>query len=744
MKKSSIALSLIVKDEVEEIDKLLDYAHPFFDQIYITVSDKAAYSELKKLDDDIATVDYRKWNDNFADARNHALSLIKEDYWMWFDADDIVDLKNLPALVERMDEEKLDAIYLPYNYAHDENGNCIAVHWRERILRTSHPFKWLGAVHETLISTEGPMTLKTDDIVIVHNNTKEDAEKSSTRNHSILEREWVKTGDPRYAHYLGLSYFNRKEYQKSIEIMQAHIKASGWDEESYRSQVKIAEAYFMMGENEKGIDSALVATKILPEYPDAYFVIAQIYFESDEADKCLSWIKTAKSKPVPDTLSMIDPSMYGYRSTMLAAMANMHLGKFDVAYLLIQEVLDANPNYKLAVDLLPDFQNEYAKWLMVDKVKDLATTLPTDKFAVDLYNALPEEVKKDPRLYTLKKKAIPPKKWKKGSIVFFCGKTTEDWGPDTLDKGMGGSEEAIVYLSRELRDLGHEVTIYNTREVAFDDNGVKYLPWHQFEYRDTYDTLVVWRAPELANSLTAKNLFVDLHDVKNESQLLKSVNNVDKFFVKSKYHRKLFPNIPDDKFVIVGNGILPSQFKANRNKTIDVGYFSAPNRGLVTLLELWPQIKKKIPDATGIWNYGWESYVAFNGEDALYKKVKRLLKDAEDFTEGKRISHVELAKTMGKTKVWAYPTEFPEIHCITALKAQESGMWPVTTPVAALTETVQDGDVIDAQDIYTNKEAQAEFVEKVVAGIKKNRRPKKMVGVSWKEVGQVWSDESKS
>jgi hypothetical protein len=41
----------------------------------------------------------------------------------------------------------------------------------------------------------------------------------------------------------------------------------------------------------------------------------------------------------------------------------------------------------------------------------------------------------------------------------------------------------------------------------------------------------------------------------------KVVDVVDKFFVKSKYHRSLYPNVSDDKFVIVGNGIVRGQFQ---------------------------------------------------------------------------------------------------------------------------------------------------------------------------------------
>jgi len=49
--------------------------------------------------------------------------------------------------------------------------------------------------------------------------------------------------------------------------------------------------------------------------------------------------------------------------------------------------------------------------------------------------------------------------------------------------------------------------------------------------------------------------------------------------------------------------------------------------------------------------------------------------------------------------------------CITADKAQAGGALPVTTKVGALDERVKYGTMLDVKDIYTNEEAQKEFIE---------------------------------
>src|SRR5206468_4456487 len=133
-----------------------------------------------------------------------------------------------------------------------------------------------------------------------------------------------------------------------------------------------------------------------------------------------------------------------------------------------------------------------------------------------------------------------------------------------------------------------------------------------------------------------------------------------------------------------------------------VGYFSAYYRGLEALLDMWPKIRAQVPDATLDVYYGWESWVALQGEDDFYDRMQAKFRELEGhgLTVHGRVSHETLAKAMKGIQVWAYPTEFEEIHCITALKAQEARCFPVVTNVAALKETVQSGKKIATKRIY--------------------------------------------
>jgi glycosyltransferase involved in cell wall biosynthesis len=171
-----------------------------------------------------------------------------------------------------------------------------------------------------------------------------------------------------------------------------------------------------------------------------------------------------------------------------------------------------------------------------------------------------------------------------------------------------------------------------------------------------------------------------------------------------------------------------------------VGYFSAYYRGLECLLNMWPEIRRGVPNATLDVYYGWESWVGLEGEDDFYHRMCAKFEElkSEGVTVHGRVSHEELAKAMKEIQVWAYPTEFQEIHCITALKAQEAGCYPVVTAVGALKETVQCGDKIRTQKIYTDQYKQEKFAAAVISALKEKKTGTPVPNVDWADVAKQW------
>lgn len=181
-------------------------------------------------------------------------------------------------------------------------------------------------------------------------------------------------------------------------------------------------------------------------------------------------------------------------------------------------------------------------------------------------------------------------------------------------------------------------------------------------------------------------------------------------------------------------------------KPHSVGYFSSYDRGLDTLLDMWPEVLKQIPEATLDIYYGWNIYDkmhSINPERMKHKWMMiRKINELQGVTEHGRVDHQTLAGRMKEIQIWAYPTEFTEIHCITALKAQEAGCIPVTTGIYALEETIVNHDyTVKVYDIYSNKESQVKFIASLVKALKDAQKGVEVAHVPnayWSEVAKVW------
>lgn len=188
------------------------------------------------------------------------------------------------------------------------------------------------------------------------------------------------------------------------------------------------------------------------------------------------------------------------------------------------------------------------------------------------------------------------------------------------------------------------------------------------------------------------------------------------------------------------------------NKTLVYG--SSYDRGVEHLLKMWPDIKKEVPEAKLRIFYGWVLFDRVYGDNperqAWKEKINKLM-EQDGITHLGRISHEACVKEMETAGIWAYPTHFGEISCITGMRAQAYGAIPVVINYAALTETVQYGVKIEG-DIY-EPEVKAQFVKELVALLKDDKRQeeirKEMMPwakkkFAWSEVAKQWDAEFKS
>lgn len=277
--KPTLGLCMIIKDDVSRVATLYKALEMYVDEFYFTVSDETASKAIAKACPE-AHVEYRAWTDDFAAARNDNLKMVNTDYWLWLDDDDILKgRENLKDMCEDMKSTGTDVMYFPYHYEIDEIGETVIYQWRERILRTGIKGEWLGKIHETFVPSEEVTVHKTDGAQVYHVKTAAQKKESQERNHKILLDMYNQTPrDPRYTHYLAISHHGREEWEEAIKMFLEHIRESGWPEESYRSWINIADCLFNQGKYDEAMDAATQAMKLLPHYPNAYYVMQQATF----------------------------------------------------------------------------------------------------------------------------------------------------------------------------------------------------------------------------------------------------------------------------------------------------------------------------------------------------------------------------------------------------------------------------------------------------------------------------------
>lgn len=566
----TVGLSQITND-AEATIKFLEKYGQYFDKWFITVADKdkKQFEKLKtwitpQRDHAKLVLGYYKWTDDFAAARNANLETIDTDYWFWADSDDeLVNPERIPELVKFMAARDLDFIQLKYDYAQNEQGDAISDHWRERLINRRYEGTWSTPVHEII---QGPPAHheKSEWVSVKHKKTSEDVAKSLQRNKKILQKHFDKTKDPRDAYYLGMTALGEKDPELAIQWFLQHIKTSGWDEDQYRSWCRIADCEWIRRNYEQALYATDEAIKLKPEFPDAYFIKVLIYTTTERFDKGIEWLKVGLAKPEPETLSIVDPTLYKYRGMAMGAQCYLFSGKVKEAFKLYQVVIEQNPE-AFDDEMKELFETAYFDTKAIDYTKWLLHYLKGNNGKVQkLFDALPERIFADPRLNAERVKFIPKKKWPTRSIAIYCGPANETWGPDTLANGMGGSEEAVVYLSRELAKLGWSVTVFNDREEDYvDDSGVVYRPWTVLNPYDEFDVFCAWRAPSFTRGIKARKKIIDLHDTPIGSQQISNadIESTDHFMFKSKFQTTYAPNVPEDKIVIIPNGLAAEHFE---------------------------------------------------------------------------------------------------------------------------------------------------------------------------------------
>jgi tetratricopeptide (TPR) repeat protein/glycosyltransferase involved in cell wall biosynthesis len=774
MSKPKIALCLIAKSSEEEavfLRQCLDNIRPFVDGVFVTATYRKGQRETTNLIEhellDTDNVSFFEWENDFAKARNFNFSQVPKEYEyiIWSDCDDVFrGLENMRKMIE--DNSDVDAFAFNYLYAFDKWKNPTVVHKKTQLVRNDGSMKWVGRLHEDLQENRSLNVKFVSFIERMHMTTDEHAESARIRNVEISEIEAKENpNDPKMSFNLGNSYFGAGMYDKARGEYTRFLETSQSNDEKYVIHQRLSAVEKSLGNRDAAIGHLLTSIGLMYELPDAYNNLGYLYFDygnMDEAERYL--LKGLTTKPQYHRSIVYNPRDYDYNPMMGLAKVYFNKARPDLALPMLKGCAKIYPRDESLKDTIKDMERENDRLAKVitacEAIEKLDGNLEKIKHEL---SRLDHDMQSHPAICRIRNKYFVKTESTGRDITYYCGQTSHEWNPEMAKtKGIGGSEEAVINLSKEWAKMGYNVTVYNScGNEPMTCDGVRYEPFWAYNAKDKTDITILWRRPNLADyDLNTGKLFVDVHDVIPAGEFTeKRLAKIDKVMVKTNFHRSLFPNVPDEKISVIGNGMsLEGAEEVEKDPYLIINT-SSPDRSMGAVPKLFKEIKKRVPQARMAWAYGWEIFDnAHRSNKTLMEWKDKCINEMEEagIENLGRLSQAEVGKLYQKASIFFYPTHFAEIHCISVCKAQAANCFPVTTDFAALGETnvfgsrthsKKDKDTwckpYQIEFSVDDEEEQKELVENVV---KQLTNPKRIDGKKLAEWSKdmMWDNTAKS
>ena len=579
--------------ELKGLAGAIQSVYDYVDEIIVTANGK----EVKKIEEFCKKYPkikyyYHKWTKDFSAQRNFCASKVRKDadFYGWMDADDVlVGADGLRKIASTAKRNNFDSVFFTYWYGVKFKGepseetmeDVELTQMRERLLKPGS-VTWKKRIHETPVPVEDleykySQVKYSDEHPIAwlhlgaHREMSQEKQLARMqRNQELLEMELAderKEGevDPRTLLYLMKIYAeldDPKLHTKNLEMGNEYLMKSGWDAERAVACSLVGRSLGKLGQEKEAKDFLFKSIKEYPYDPILYLYLSRSCFNLGQYREMKHWLEVALQ---------LDPKESFANMNNLLEMKTLSTELLMRYYLTGERnVRKAYQSARLLHKELPSEQNrEHLDYLGalndLDKASEEAHKLMlyyekrnNSEGVVDVFESMPENMQNLPFAWHMYNKHKEPKVWADNEVCYYASfgrEHFEKWSPKSMKKGIGGSETAVIQLSKEWVKKGYKVTVYNDcgLEEGFHD-GVHYVNYFKFNPRDSFNVFINWRMSHLAGKVKAKKFIIDLHDLFAEQEY-KDYEKYDKLAMKSDYQRTLAPNIPDERFLIISNGI---------------------------------------------------------------------------------------------------------------------------------------------------------------------------------------------
>ncbi len=256
---------------------------------------------------------------------------------------------------------------------------------------------------------------------------------------------------------------------------------------------------------------------------------------------------------------------------------------------------------------------------------------------------------------------------------------------------IGGIESSLVQLAEALARRGHDVAVFNGVRSERREYGVKWRPIEEAGEFARRDIGVAVASPKAFRSTSFRSHIFWLHNPIKSSRIIRRgevwplLRTRPLIVVLGPYHASRLPKwLPSQGTAIIHHGIHVDFFRTEPARVAPPPraiFTSQPYRGLDWLLDLWLEVKRRVPAATfDVFAPKTQQAAANAARDAL---------DGISFSGS--IARPALARELRGARVHLIPGHRDETYCLAAGEAIASGVPIVTLGIGSLSERVKDG-----------------------------------------------------
>lgn len=661
-----INICIMVKDAGEGFRRVLRENSPFADRW--TILDTGSTDGTQQIvQEELSGQWYELFEEpfiNFRDSRNRLLELAGDKCHFNVMLDDTYVLHG--NLREFLDLARGDDVADSFSLTID-GGDTL--YNSNRITKPSRGLKYEHIIHETIeknLAVQVPYPDAYIEDVPSAYMSKRTKERKMQDIKLLIQLQKEDPDNPRTYYYLGDSYLGLKNWDEALHWFKKRTEMGGYDSERQDAMYYTAVLSHQMLNHpwEECHDLYLRCYEMDPRRGDSLYFIGKHYLDQGQKYTAFFYMRKAFDLGMPPIQMSVRCDIYNLHLPRDMLCLCYELGAYKLGELCARRIKKYRPD-----------DDEGDQWLRIfyhiNQSITANATLPSHT-KLDYYPDRP-------------------------LVVFASPGGWSSWDGTTLrTQGLGASEHFSIRYAETLVKMGYGVVVFSKTDKSTIYNGVEYKPAEEYAaFLGKYRMLATFinRYPEFvaASCLQGTRTYFVQHDLPAEGIIIPTHPNLKSVLTISEWHQKefqkLYPPLAS-RTEVVSYGVDP--FPTQRKQKLMFMYVSFANRGLIHLLQMWPCIVGKYPQARLYTFCDLSNEWLLKHYAPMVNQIKKHLERNKNtvFNQG-WTKREELRDWWAKAHVTVYPSIFRETCCLSMYEAAASRTLVLTNDLAALQNTCE-------------------------------------------------------